>query len=353
MKKNLFIGLILFLFLSLFSISTLAQSIGFSFSPRLWGLDFFVYINDFPAKIGDLATFQTIIGVGGGWETYGYFRDASNNPVPYVENSNFSFYFNRINVIGTFGISYLFAYNEFYGKYLGQFRLKFISDFQSYSQESDNKPTYLSTTNLSDKKGIFQNSLTIEFYLDMLKYSSKFHTIKGLDFLINYDIFPSFINEIADFTRLQARIRGYAVIVENENFSVYIADKLHFYYIPISSNYIPVSALTMGSLGYVLRGVNWCQYEGTIRLTNNFDIRFFLPTIFNQSFIYPGLILFFDIGANDYENLDNKLDFSKMEYSTGAALVLVVFGIDLLDFYLDYNIKTSQLSFKLRFSLFF
>ncbi|HPC37869.1 MAG TPA: hypothetical protein PLF21_01025 [Exilispira sp.] len=353
MKKNFFSILIILFFLFFFSQFILGQSLNFSFSPRLWGLDFYLFLNDFPAKLGQAATLQTIIGIGGGWESYGYFRDVNNYPVPYSDNSAYSFYFNRIDIIGTFGIGFLFFYNDNYNKYLSQLRFKFIIDYQSYEQENNDKPTYLSLTNLQDKEGIFQNYFAVEFYFDLLKYSSKFHSIKGIDFLLSYEIFPSFINQVANFSRFQAKFRGYLTLIESSEFTIYLADRIFFYYIPQSSVYIPVSALTMGSLGYSMRGINWCQYEGTIELINNFDIRVFLPSLFNQSYIIPGLVLFFDLGINDFQNLDGNINFEDLQYTTGIGLVIVVFGIDFIDFYLDYNIKEEKLAFKLRFSLYF
>ncbi|MCR4422680.1 MAG: hypothetical protein NUV32_09445 [Exilispira sp.] len=353
MNRRLISIFVLLLIISIVSQMVLGQNISFSFSPRLWGLDFYLFLNDFPAKLGDFATIQMILGIGGGWESYGYFRDTSNNPLPYSENSPYAFYFNRIDLIGTFGLGFLFFYNEFYGKYTSQLRFKFLVDYQSYEQDSDGKPTLLSQTNLPDKEGIFQNSFAIELYIDFLKYSSKYHTIRGMDLLVSYEIFPQFINEIANFSRIQVKLRGFLTILENDNLSIYLADRVYFYYIPQTSSYIPISALTMGSLGYSMRGINWCQYEGTIRLLNNFDIRIFLPQIFGQSYIIPGLILFFDFGTNDYQDLNGVFGFSNLQYSTGIGLVIVALGIDLIDFYLDYNLKESQLYFKLRFSLFF
>lgn len=353
MKKGLIILSIFILVIIVFSQNIFGQNISFSFSPRLWGIDFFLFLNDFPVKFDNFASIQTIIGIGGGWESYGYFRDSSNNPVQYDESSAYSFYFNRIDIIGTFGLSFMFFYNEFYGKYLTQIRFKFVTDYQSYEQENSNKATYLSQSNLIDKEGIFQNSFLIEFYLDLLKYSSKYHSMRGLDFYIGYEIFPQFINQIANFTRLLAKIRGYLPILEKEEISIYLANRVLFYYIPQSSDYIPVSALTMGSLGYTIRGVKWCQYEGTIKLNNNFDIRIFFPKIFGQSLVIPGIVLFFDCGINDYERLDGIIDFSKTQFSTGIGLITVVLGIDLIDFYLDYNINEKLISFALRFSLYF
>jgi hypothetical protein len=353
MKRISIFILSLILLISTISPIVFGQNISFSFSPRLWGLDFYLFLNDFPVKLVDFASMQTLLGIGGGWESYGYFRDLSNNPVQYSDNPTYAFYFNRIDLIGTFGLGFLFFYNEFYGKYISQLRFKFLVDYQSYEQESDGKPTYLSQTTLPDKEGIFQNSFAIELYIDFLKFSSKYHSIRGVDFLFSYEIFPQFMNEIANFSRIQAKFRGFLTILENENLSIYLADRIFFYYIPQTSSYIPISALTMGSLGYSMRGINWCQYEGTIRLLNNFDIRIFTPQIFEQSYIIPGLILFFDIGLNDYQNLNGTLDFSNLQYSTGIGLVIVALGIDLIDFYLDYNLKETQLYFKLRFSLFF
>lgn len=352
MKKTA--NFILFILGSLFLFSAIVygQNLNFSFSPRLWGIDFFLFINDFPSKLGDFATLQMILGIGAGWESYGFFRDSSNNPVSYTENPPYQYYFNRLDIIGTFGLAFLFAYNESYGKYLSQIRLKFITNYQTYEQQSNNDPTYLSQTNFPDKEGIFQNNIKIEYLFDMTRYSTKFHTYNGFDLLLSFEIFPKFINQIADFTRFQGILRGYLTLIESENLSLYIADRVQFYYISAIS-YIPVSALTMGSLGYVMRGVYWCQYEGKIRLNNNFDIRLFFLNLFNQSFIIPGLIIFFDIGTNDYQNLDNKLDFNLIQYSTGVGLVLVIFGIDLIDFYLDYNIKEARLSYALRFALYF
>ena len=134
--KSIILILLLVVFfqilLSIFPQNILAQNISFSFAPRLWGLDLFIFINDFPLKINDFSTFQTIIGIGGGWESYGYFRDSSNNPVDYDENSSYSFYFNRIDIIGTFGFAYLFMYNDIFGKYNSHLRFKFVTNYQSY-----------------------------------------------------------------------------------------------------------------------------------------------------------------------------------------------------------------------------
>ncbi len=353
MKFKFYFFLFLFLLLFIISQNIYGQTLLYSVSPRLWGFDFYFFINDFPAKIGSIGTTMMILGIGYGHESYGYFRDSSNNPINYDENSTYSFYFTRTNIIGTVGFSFLFFYNESYGKYLTQLTFKFILDYQSYEQQNDSKSSYLSQTNLPDKEGIFQNSFLIEFYLNFLNYSIKFHSYNGIDLLLSYEIYPQFINQIADFSRFKVRLRGFLPIIESESFTAYIADRLSFYYTPTSSGYIPVSSLTAGSLGYSMRGVNWCQYEGTIAFINNLDLRIFLPKIFNQKFIIPGLILFFDCGVNDYQSLDGKLDFSLMQYSTGIGIVLALIGIDLIDFYLDYNINDSILSFKLRFALYY
>ncbi|HPO60340.1 MAG TPA: hypothetical protein PLN45_02210, partial [Exilispira sp.] len=59
------------------------------------------------------------------------------------------------------------------------------------------------------------------------------------------------------------------------------------------------------------------------------------------------------IGVNDYKHLDQVISTENIQYSTGIGAILVVMGIDLVDFYIEYNIKDSQLFLRLRFSTFF
>ncbi|HPB47517.1 MAG TPA: hypothetical protein PLX16_02755, partial [Exilispira sp.] len=218
---------------------------------------------------------------------------------------------------------------------------------------NDGKETYLYQTSLAEKEGIFQNSILFSIYFNLLKISSKTHSIKGMDLYLSYKMYPHLMNNLSDYSALTFQFRGYLPFIEDEKISVYIANRFHLYYIPLSSGYIPVSALTEGSLGCAMRGIYWCQYEGTFRLVNNLDIRIFFPEIFKQNYIYPGIIIFFDIGVNDYKHLDQVISTENIQYSTGIGAILVVMGIDLVDFYIEYNIKDSQLFLRLRFSTFF
>lgn len=62
----------------------------------------------------------------------------------------------------------------------------------------------------------------------MTRYSTKFHTYNGFDLLLSFEVFPEFINQIADFTRFQGFLRGYLTLIESENLSLYIADRIQF-----------------------------------------------------------------------------------------------------------------------------
>lgn len=330
-----------------------AQSVDFNFSPRLWGLDLLVTINNFPFSFENLGLFKALIGFGGGYEDYGYFRDSNNDYLVYQENSTYSFNFKRVNFLGSLGFGFDFLANEKIGHHLFCLKILYCADYQSYENTNDGKETYLYQTSLAEKEGIFQNSILFSIYFNLLKISSKTHSIKGMDLYLSYKMYPHLMNNLSDYSALTFQFRGYLPFIEDEKISVYIANRFHLYYIPLSSSYIPVSALTEGSLGCAMRGIYWCQYEGTFRLVNNLDIRIFFPEIFKQNYIYPGIIIFFDIGVNDYKHLDQVISTENIQYSTGIGAILVVMGIDLVDFYIEYNIKDSQLFLRLRFSTFF
>ncbi|HPB47493.1 MAG TPA: hypothetical protein PLX16_02635, partial [Exilispira sp.] len=114
-----------------------AQSVDFNFSPRLWGLDLLVTINNFPFSFENLGLFKALIGFGGGYEDYGYFRDNNNDYLVYQENSTYSFNFKRVNFLGSLGFGFDFLANEKIGHHLFCLKILYCADYQSYENTND------------------------------------------------------------------------------------------------------------------------------------------------------------------------------------------------------------------------
>lgn len=283
---------------------------------------------------------DTIIwfGTGASWIKTPFYRNAddelltSDNAEEINIDEDLSFY--NLNFNGNYGITQGILWNRQTNANLLDISL-FCRGRYDYHFEDDERDQILFNQNedLPDMESIQQTSFITGFSLNHIIKDKADHLIKGIYSEISLEWGPSFINQTADFLRLNFAFKGFVPLFNlktktSHNFNMYFCN--YFVVDWITGDTIPINIRqSIGGLrnqrfalgGRTIRAIDFGRYDSNLKIANCIDLRINLPFIIPPD-IVPGFIVYFDSGYYDLlEGADDGFLFS-----TGLGIFFNMFN---------------------------
>jgi hypothetical protein len=325
----------------------------FNYSIRTWGGDLAVGYTGFPLFEG----VDTILwaSAGGGYQNAAFYPADHDSPAPAADME-----YVNLNADWRLGFSQGILYNPAQERNLLDFTCLFVSRMQHYLKNEAIPPEY------PDRDGIWLNALVGGFVFDTVVFDPRLIVREGVYATVSTEWAPGLpVNSVfgdSRYTRFTALAIGHQPLLARPQVSIYLAERLVYDVLWGRDEEIPISVRTRiggltnvplhknpGSyrgLGGALRGVERDRFDGYVKLVNNLDLRLHFPSLRLPGGTVPGLVFYLDAGA--YDETSGRLRLPPLYVSTGAGLVLNVFGSDLV-LYANYfiNERSTSLSFDL------
>jgi hypothetical protein len=320
----------------------------FKYSIRTWGGDLAVGYSGFPLFEG----VDTILwaSAGGGYQKAAFYPADHDSPVPAADMG-----YVNLNADWRLGFSQGILYNPAQDRNLLDFSFLFVSRMQHYLDNQAIPAEY------PDRDGIWLNALVCGLVFDTVSFDRRLIVREGVYATLSTELAPrGLANDLfgdSRYARFTALAIGHKPILARPQVSVYLAERLVYDIIRGRDEEIPISVRTRiggltnvplhknpGSyrgLGGALRGVERDRFDGYVKLVNNLDLRVHFPSFRLPGGAVPGLVAYFDAGA--YDRSSRELRLPPVYASTGAGLVLNVFGHDLV-LYANYFINEQAFS---------
>ncbi len=292
---------------------------------RLWGLDMACVYKGFSFMDG-LDT-KLWLSLGGGVESIGFYRNSDGTAyLPPTSGPDLGA-FSRTNVLWTLGLAQGLVYDLEHQANLLELIAYYRSSTESYT-EADGVHALIFDSGLPDKDGITQNSLLAGIRYNKISVNQANQLRQGTYAETSLEYAPQWLNQTADFTRWNTTLIRFWPCGGNDDYSVFIGDRLM--YDRLYGNYIPINArnsfggasvfpgITATGLGGTMRGVNYGRFDGYDKLVNNLELRAAFPGLLKQTWITPGVIIYYDLGLTD--NLAHQLQMDQLYTSMGAAV---------------------------------
>lgn len=322
-KSNIFVLLLLFLLFS--SLQIIAQEsefnnslFSFNIVPRIWGTDVIFMFGD-----------NITLWVGGGYESFAYFRDSSFNIVQDI--------YNESTKLEMWNADFKLGYSAMFNKLNIDTFLK--TRVISYDYSSD---SLFALNNLNDRNGIFQNSIFFDISWTNLSLADSFLK-KGfeLDNSFEYAFF-NYLNNFKifyPFFRISTSITHYSILLDNQFIGLTLNNRLIVDY--LNGNTVPVDALARiggisnpAAIGGAIRGIPSYFGDGYFKSVFNNDLEIYFKN-FLKSFsfsVYAGIVLFFDMGITEGHNknisFNSFLSLDNFYKTAGIGLIIPILIVD-------------------------
>lgn len=338
-KLKVLIFIIFFLFVIKFNIFSQenrfnSNSYYFNVVPRIWGIDaIFTFYSNY------------IFWIGGGYESFAYFRDNEFNIVDDIFNEN-----TKLKIIDAdLKLGYQSIYKNII--YMVFYKLRMVQ-YDSF------KNSLFEKNNLKDINGILQNSLF--FDIIFINYDVTDSMIgKGVSFdnsmefcIFNYlNDFNNFLN----YLRVTSKFSIYNIIFEGHMLTIQLNSRFILDY--IVGDQVPIDSLSRiggiscsAGIGGTIRGVPSYLGDGYLKSILNIDLTFYFIKLLKStsfSLVYPGILFFFDTGYSGGYIRDinlKELTVEKLYKSVGIGIIIPIVIID-LRIYGTYFINKSYFSY--------
>jgi hypothetical protein len=325
----------------------------FKYSIRTWGGDFAAGYTGWPLFEG----VDTILwaSAGGGYQQAAFYPADHDSPAPAGETG-----YVNLNIDWRFGISQGILFHPEQERNLLDFTCLYVSRLQRYL-ENDSIPS-----GYPDRDGIWLNTLVSGLVFDTVTFDRRLILRRGFYATLSTELAPGWLgNNVAGdsrYGRFTALAVGHQPLLARPDVSIYLAERLVYDILWGNEEQIPISVRTRiggltnvplhknpGSyrgLGGAVRGVGKDRFDGYVKLVNNLDLRVHFPSLRLPGEVVPGLVFYLDAGA--YDESSRELRLPPLYLSTGAGLVLNVFGYDLVLYaHYFFNEEAFTVSFDL------
>jgi hypothetical protein len=328
---------------------------------RFWGADLELRYKGLPLT-APLVTRWCVV-FGGGYEDPGYYRnpDSSLYTPPYDSSQNLAIY-KRINYTWGLGLKQGILLDERKNDNLLEAYLIYRGRYDEDVQSSSPAGSLIFGSLIPDKLGITEHSFTAGLFFDSVIVHPQQRKRTGVSVDVSGEYAPQFLNSIADFGRFTFDLRSYLTVLDATHedpqsnvFNAYFCNRIVFDV--VGGPMVPLNARqTVGgramelwdAFGYSMRGIDDRRYDSNLKLIVNTDFRMNFPSL--PLGIVPGMVIYFDVGTSDADNLAYNMSLSNLKYTCGIGESLYILGFDAV-LYENYYINENRFNISFYFAL--